>query len=203
MLKRVHHCLTVNGCIYVKHQVNGDCTCMLVKGYCLFFDCINWDTQVKFVILPSCHVLPHPPLPPHFVCTGWLLPCLASASASCPVVHSAASWRATAPGCASDSKVVWNPGNNCTWSLLFLLMLAIEALSSSSSSLLCGFDDVGFPPLLLRNGVDLDGQPSGQVPLLSATAMTTLTSAKKSTLWSSLFLLMLSITASLLLLLSA
>jgi hypothetical protein len=33
MLKRVCHCLTVNGCIRVKHQVNGDCTWMLVKGY--------------------------------------------------------------------------------------------------------------------------------------------------------------------------
>jgi hypothetical protein len=37
MLKKDHHCLTVNRCICVKHGVNGDCTCMLVIRLQLIF----------------------------------------------------------------------------------------------------------------------------------------------------------------------
>jgi hypothetical protein len=48
VLKRVRHYLTVNGCIRVKHQLNGDCTCMLVKGYSSFVDCNNWNTCIKY-----------------------------------------------------------------------------------------------------------------------------------------------------------
>ncbi len=48
VLKRDPHCLNVNRCIHVKHEVNGDCTCMLVIRLRLIFDCKNWNTCIKY-----------------------------------------------------------------------------------------------------------------------------------------------------------
>jgi hypothetical protein len=92
--------------------------------------------------------------------------------------------------------------NDRMWSSSFLLAIAIKASLSLSSSSLCHHcDKDGSPTPLLHNGIDVGGQPHGQVPPLSVVAMTTPTGAKKTKLWSSLFLLPLAIAASLLLLL--
>jgi hypothetical protein len=68
----------------------------------------------------------------------------------------------------AGSTVVCHCNGNCTRSSLFLLVLAIAAslFLSPSSSLLCGFNHDGYPPLLLpaqqrlmRNGVNIGRPP--------------------------------------------
>ncbi len=68
------------------------------------------------VILLSCHALPHASILALQLCLHRLVvasPLVAAASiyasASCPLVHNAASWRATASGCARNSTVVRSP----------------------------------------------------------------------------------------------